>query len=256
MARAGRAAASSQVRVVRLVGPPGGVVGVVDVPPAQRLSLVLVPPKGDLLSGARVLTAPAGTRTEVRLLLPEDAAAGETDAQLLWDDGAIDVRVVVLGVPAVEVRPLVVPVVAAAGSVVPVTVHVVNRGNVPVDVAKVAVLAFEERETLEHAIVAGLSGAARGLDRWAVVADTVAARQSEAARVVVTAGAGPLEPGADAWVAADVHVPAGLGVAEHAGTWVLAGVRVRVEVQVTEAAPPDKPPDKPRTRRATTKEGS
>ncbi len=238
-------AVADGTRAVRLVGPPGAVVGVVDVPPAQRLSIILEPPEKEpdpVLAGARVLTAPAGTaRTEVRLLLPADAPAGERSAQLLWDDGAIDVRVEVLGVRDVHVRPLVLPVSGAAGSIVPVGVDVVNRGNVPVEVAKVAVLAFEERETLEHAIVAGLTGKARGLDRWAVVADTVAARQSDAARVVVTDGAGVLEPGAGAHVVAEVHVPAGLSVAGHAGTWLVAGVRVRIELQVSEAAPAPTP---------------
>ncbi|MEZ0447767.1 hypothetical protein [Cellulomonas sp. ICMP 17802] len=254
MARAGGSTAKD-VQVTRLVGPPGAVVGVVDVPPDQRTSIVLVPPatrKPDaVLSAVRVLTAPAGpARTEVRLLLPDDAPPGERTAQLLWDGGAIDVRIEVLGSQAVEVRPLVVPVVAPAGSITPVSVHAVNRGNVPVEIGKVAVLAFEERETLEHAIVAGLSGKATGLDRWAVVADTVAARQSEAARVVVTQGAGSLAPGADAWVVGEVHVPAGLSVAEHAGTWVVAGVRVRIEVQVTA------PPPAPRTRSTRAKESS
>lgn len=254
MARATRAAAGD-TRVARLVGPPGAVVGVVDVPPDQRTSIVLVPPASkkpdQVLSTARVLTAPAGpARTEVRLLLADDAPAGERSAQLLWDGGAIDARIEVLGTQVAEVRPLVVPVSGPAGAVVPVSVHAVNTGNVPVEIAKVAVLAFEERETLEHAIAAGLSGKARGLDRWAVVADTVAARQSEAARVVVTDGAGTLAPGADALVTAEVHVPAGLPPAEHAGTWVVAGVRVRVEVQVTAPVPP------PRTRSTRTKGSS
>lgn len=237
-------AVAKKAPVVRLVGPPGAVVGVVDVPPAQRASLVLVDPGGKetdpVLAGARLLTAPAGPgHTEVRLLLADDAPAGQRTAQLLWDDGAIEARVEVLGARSVEVRPLVVPLSAAAGALVPVGVDVVNRGNVPVEVAKVAVLAFEERETLERAIAAGLSGKARGLDRWAVVADTVAERQSEAARIVVTQGAGTLAPGGAARVQAEVHVPAGLPAGEHAGTWVLAGVRVRVEVeiQVSEPAP-------------------
>ncbi|WP_426592195.1 hypothetical protein ACPPVS_10395 [Cellulomonas sp. McL0617] len=238
------------VRLVRLVGPPSSVVGVVDVPSAQRLSIVLVGPKDGALADARVLTAPVGAgRTEVRLLLPQDAEPGETDAELLWDGGTVDVRVVVLGRTAVQVRPRTVQVAAAAGAVVPVAVHVVNCGNVAVEVAKVAVLAFEESETLEAAIVAGLSGKAKGLERWGVVADTVAARQAGPARIVVTDGAGPLLPGADAWVAADVHVPEGLGGADHAGTWELAGARVRVELQVQASDP------KPRSRRPSTKEG-
>ena len=250
MARASRASAKD-VRVVRLVGPPSSVVGVVDVPPAQRRSIVVVPPKDGALTDVRVLTAPVGTsRTEVRLLLPDDAAPGETYAQLLWDDGTIDVVVVVQGRSSVQVRPSTVHVVATAGEVVPVAVHVVNLGNEPVDVAKVAVLAFEERETVEHAIVAGLSGKAQGVERWGVVADTVAARQSDPARVVVTEGSGTLQPGADAWVTAELHVPAGLSAAEHAGTWVLAGFRVRIEVQVQGSTP------KPPSRRPSSKEAS
>jgi hypothetical protein len=239
-------AAAKDTSVVRLVGPPGAVTGVVDVPPERRTSLVLVASGGrkadPVLQGARVLTAPAGpAQTEVRLLLPDDAPAGERAAQLLWDGGAIDARIEVLGTRSVEVRPLVLQVTAAAGTLSTVGAHVVNRGNVPVEVAKVAVLAFEERETLEHAIAAGLSGKATGLDRWAVVADTVASRQSGAARIVVTQGAGPLAPGGATWVAAEVHVPAGLTVGEHAGTWVLAGTRVRVEVRVEETEPAPAP---------------
>lgn len=242
----------------RLVGPPGDVRGVVDVPPQARRSIVVAPGsrsgKDGTWPGARVLTAPAGVAaTEVRLLLPEDTPPGSVDAEVLWDGGAIAATVEVLGDDRVDVRPHDLRVVGAPGDEVPVQVHVAARGNVPVDVPKVGVLAFERAETLQRAIVAALTAHKGGLDRWAAAADAVADDQSGAARVVVGDGAGPLGPAEQRWVSAVVHVPAGLEPgSSHVATWLVAGTRVRVQVDV--AAPPpgtEKPASTPsRSRRS------
>ncbi|MDM7853545.1 hypothetical protein [Cellulomonas alba] len=245
----------------RLVGPPGDVRGVVDVPPEARRSIVVAPGsrsgKDGSWPGARVLTAPAGVgATEVRLLLPDDTPPGPVDAEVLWDGGAIAATVEVLAEERVDVRPHDLRVVGAAGDEVPVQVHLTAHGNVAVDVPKVGVLAFERAETLQRAIVAALSADKGGLDRWAAAADAVADDQSGVARVVVTEGAGPLGPAEQRWLSAAVHVPTGLEPgSSHVATWLVAGTRVRVQVDV--AAPPpgeetSVPPAPARSRRAST----
>jgi len=240
----------------RLVGPPGDVRGVLDVPPDARRSIVVAPGsrsgKDGSWPGARVLTAPAGVgATEVRLLLPEDTPPGPVDAEVLWDGGAIAATVEVLAEERVDVRPHDLRVTGAPGDEVPVQVHLAARGNVPVDVPKVGVLAFERAETLQRAIVAALSTKKGGLDRWAAAADAVADDQSGVARVVVGEGAGPLGPAEQRWVGAAVHVPAGLEPgSSHVATWLVAGTRVRVQVDVVAPPPGTEPSAAPASSRS------
>jgi hypothetical protein len=208
--------------------------------------------QGDAL---RTLTAPMGADwTNVRLLIPGSVPAGEYAGELTWSDGSFPVVIAVRADTRVHVVPPDLRVRAGGGQTATVSVVVHNAGNVPVEVRKVDAVALEHSRALDRAIIAGLTGKARHLDRFGVAADSLADDQVGVARAVVVGGGGTVAPGETREVVLELRLPDKLDAGTtYAGNWSVGGVEVPVLVEAV--ARQDEPPEPPRGRapRKTTK---
>ncbi len=241
----------STTPTVRFEGEPGNVQALVHLPPADRLSVSVACdlPKG-LGEQVRTLTAPVGADwTTVRLLLPPATPAGEYQAELTWRDGTLPGVVVVRGDERVQAVPADLALRARAGEAVPASVVLHNGGNVGVEVRKVYVVALEESEALDRAIIAGLTTDKQAVDRFGVAADALAGSQAGVARTVVTRGAGALAPGETRQVDLELRMPEGLEAGtSYSGTWTVGRLDVPVEVEVSPPAEESRPRRTPRKR--------
>ncbi|MEU9918988.1 hypothetical protein [Streptomyces sp. NPDC051001] len=218
-----------------LEGEPGEVKGLVPWQPSIRRS-VQVSVEGLEPGSIRVLTAPMGDgHTEIRLLMAAGTPPGEYPARLVSAEGSLNARVRVRSCARVRVHPADLLVEGVPGADVPVTVYLLNEGNVPADPGRVGVVALEEEDAVERAIVAGLMGEARSVERFGTAADVIAAAQAGTVRVVAPGRPKSMPPGAGYALSVDFRLPEGLTPGRsYDGTWQVCGQPVPVRVTVTE----------------------
>jgi hypothetical protein len=233
----------------------------VELPAAQRLSIGVTV---DLPDGGgdrvRTLTAPRSAAwTSVRLLLPDQTPEGEYQARLEWSGGTMPAVVAVRAHPKVLVVPATVNLRAAGGDAVTLTVAVHNAGNVGLEIRKVYPVALEHIRALDRAIIAGLTSEQTHLDRFGVVADSLAGDQAGLIRAVVTDGAGTVPPGHTQQVALELRMPPSLAAGTtYSGLWLVGDTEVPVVVEALAGPDPAAKPGSTRTRspRKSTKEKS
>lgn len=223
--------------VLRFSGTPARVQALVPLPAdalagaALRVQLAT----GTLDVPAVAVPAAPGQST-VRLVPAEPLPAGHYRGRLEAPGAAFDAEVDVLG--KARARPYPTRLELTARGETEVTIDVLNTGNVDLEIATAYAVPLEEAGTLGRAIVAGIATEQRGLDRWGVAAESIAASQAGVARIAVRDGAGAVPPGEARRVVAAVRLPDELAAGvTYVGSWRLDGRNVPLSVTVPGEAP-------------------
>jgi hypothetical protein len=235
---------SERDAVVSFEGPPDAVEAYVPVDPLRRREVRVSIASDDGWTSVRALTAPAGNRTLIRLVLPSTTPAGALDAVVELGDERYEAVVRTSEAVHLEASPASLDL-AVEDSTATATLNVVNLGNVAVDVPDISAFGVMMEDGVETAIGTGLMTRDTGIDRVGRFADALAERHGGLARVSIESGAGRLEPGSATTVRARIElgdrpVP---GRTYH-GLWPLGPLRIVVLLRV-----PDKPSQLQRPRR-------
>lgn len=239
MARKARATAEP----IRFTGGPNRLDAAlpVAVTPASapELGVELDVPDGG--EAALAYAARPGTATlGLRLALPDSTPAGTYKGVVTIGE--------VKHPMVVEIQPrrrvVVTPTRIVLGVALPAReaateLHVLNAGNAPVDLAAKQAFGLFEDHGLDRSLArAWTDQTARGVDRFGVLADELAASHGGPVRVRLTAGAGVLEPGAsrDVGVTFEFHGELVAG-RSYFGYWDVGGTVCTVRVEVSDSGP-------------------
>jgi hypothetical protein len=245
-----RTRSSASVAPLQFEGPPDAVEGFVPVDPQRRREVSVSISGDDGWTPVRVLTAPAGHQTLVRLVLPADTPSTEFEAAVEAGEDRYPAVVRTTIQAALDCTPAVLDL-DVEGSTATASVAVVNLGNVPVVIPDIAAFGVIQEGALETAIGTALMAKETGVERVGRAADALAERHGGLARLAVESGAGPLEPGASTTVRARIHLSDGLtNSRRYHGVWPLATLRIPVSFRI-----PERPRPATRARR-TTKKGA
>jgi hypothetical protein len=129
--------------------------------------------------------------------------------------------------------------VAAPGREAAAELHVLNAGNAPLDLAAKQAFGLFEDHGLDRSLARAWTDAkARGVDRFGVLADELAASHGGPVRVRLTEGAGPIAPGEGRTVGVSFEFQGELVAGRsYFGYWNVGGTVCTVRVDVTESGP-------------------
>lgn len=213
-------------------GPPDAMEAYLPLDPARRREVRASVDDGDGLVPVRVLTAPAGRQTLVRLLLPATTPAGDREALLRAGDEEFPAVLRAGEQAELDCTPATLDLTARDGRAT-ATIHVVNTGNTVVELPEVTAFGLMTEGALEQAIGTGLMSDGDGVARLGRLTESLADGHGGLARVSIDSGAGPLRPGAATTVQAAIRlgdrpVPG----RTYRGTWPLASLRIAVVLRI------------------------
>jgi hypothetical protein len=186
-------------------------------------------------------TARPGTNAlGLRLALPDSTPAGTYRGSVTIGEekhpAVVEIherrRVVVT--PARIVLHVALPAREAAAQL-----HVLNAGNAPQDLAAKQAFGLFEDHGLDRSLARAWTDAkARGVDRFGVLADELAASHGGPVRVRIDEGAGVLEPGAGREIKVGFEFHGGLVAGRgYFGYWDVGGTVCTVRVEVVQSVP-------------------
>ena len=182
---------------LRFEGYPGALEAFVPVPPERRHSIAVavdLPAEVGVLR-PRVLTAPAGNRTLVRLLVPRATPPGDYTAQVRAGATTMPAVAIVLAHVHLRATPHRLALSAAPGAVTTASLSVLNDGNVACHIPRTLAFGLFEADGLERAIGAGLYQDGDARARADRMFGSLASSHGGLVRVSVTEGAGDVPPG-------------------------------------------------------------
>ena len=233
-----KAKTSDRDTVLSFEGPPDSVEAHVPIDPLRRREVRVSVASDDGWTPVRVLTAPAGDHTLIRLVLPSTTPATELAALVELGDERYEAVVRTTAAAHLEASPASLDL-AVEDLIATATINVVNLGNVAVDVPDISAFGVMMEGGVETAIGTGLMTRDTGIDRLGRFADALAERHGGLARVSIESGAGRLEPGSATIVRARIQLgdrPAP-GRTYH-GVWPLGPLRIAVLLRVPDKQPP------------------
>jgi hypothetical protein len=192
-----RAPKRADVPSLRFEGHPGALEAFVPVAPERRRSIAVavdLPAEVGVLR-PQVLTAPAGDRTLVRLLVPRGTPPGDYAAQVRAGDTTMAAVAVVLAHVHLRATPHRLQLSARGGTTTTASLSVLNDGNVVCHVPRTLAFGLFEADGLERAIGVGLYQDGDARARADRMFSSLAASHGGLVRVSVTEGAGDLSPG-------------------------------------------------------------
>jgi hypothetical protein len=176
----------------------------------------------------------------LRLVLPDSTPAGTYKGVVSIGDDKHPMVVEIHERRRLVVTPARIAVsVTAPGREASTELHVLNAGNAPLDLAAKQAFGLFEDHGLDRSLArAWTDTKARGVDRFGVLADELAASHGGPVRVRVTEGAGVIEPGESRSVNVTFEfqgeLTAGRG---YFGYWEVGGTVCTVRVEVIEGGP-------------------
>ena len=228
--------------VVRFTGRPGRLEAAlpVDVPPTAAPELAVELDIPDAVPWVGYTAVPGTTTLGLRLALPDSTPAGAYKGEVTIGEDRYPIVVEIREHRRLVVTPSRIELqVTAPGGEATEVLHVRNAGNAPVDVAAKQAFGLFEDHGLDRSLArAWMDQKARGVDRFGVLADELAASHGGPVRVRVPEGAGVFEPGEGRNVQVSFEFQgeliAGRG---YFGYWNVGGTVCTVRVEVTEAGP-------------------
>jgi hypothetical protein len=236
---------------VTFEGLPDAPEAYVPIDPARRLELRVSVAGSDGWTPVRALTAPAGERTLVRLVLPSTLGAGETEAVVEVGDERFPALIRTVEHVELSCSPSSLDVVADERGSASATLQVVNTGNVAVDLPDIAAFGLMADGGVEAAVGAGLMTKDAGVERFGRMADALAERHGGLVRVTLTSSESHLEPGAATTIDMSLRFSAEAAANQrYHGVLPLHTLRVPVRVRTAERVPEPTPSDRPRSGRS------
>jgi hypothetical protein len=218
---------------VRFRGTPTSLAALVgaaaQVAPEHPIRLAV--PEKAVLSGGRELRAlAAGDDGVLRLHLPRATPPGTYQATMALAGEEREVEITVEPEVFLRFFPERLILSAAAGEHVPVSLTLLNLGNVSVELRGAYAFGLFDVGGVERAI-ARMVGAHEGARRIDVFTDAVAEEHGGMVRIKVESGEGELPPGESRELRLSLHVPPGLREGHsYWGTWPLYNVRYYVRI--------------------------
>ena len=183
---------------------------------------------------------PGTTALGLRLALPDSTPAGTYKGVVTIGDAKHPMVVEIQERRRVVVTPARVALtLSLPGREASTELHVLNAGNAPLDLAAKQAFGLFEDHGLDRSLARAWTDArARGVDRFGVLADELAASHGGPVRVRLAEGAGVLEPGESRIVNVvfefQGELIAGRG---YFGYWDVGGTVCTVRVRVIESGP-------------------
>jgi hypothetical protein len=228
---AGRA---TKLPTVQFVGTMDAPEAILDVPSEFRaaIGVELRVRDGEHIP-IRVLTAPAGAATLIRLVLPPSTRPGRHEGFVTVDDVRYPCVVDVPDTVRLQTAPASLTLVTD-NDVAELRLTVTNTGNVTVDIRSGYAFALFESGALDAAIEIGFSrNEVTGVDRLGRMADEFAARNMGPARLTIKQGAGQLEPGQSVEIVGELKFGRKPTAGHtYTGAWVLEERSITVSVLV------------------------
>jgi hypothetical protein len=230
----------SQAAPIRFTGRAGRL----DAPLPVAVTAVDAPALGvdlDVPGAAVGYAARPGTGTlGLRLAVPDSTPAGSYKGVVTIGEERHPAVVEIQERRRLVVTPSRIALqVAAPGREATAELHVLNAGNAPLDLAAKQAFGLFEDHGLDRSLArAWTDREARGVDRFGVLADELAASHGGPVRVRLGDGAGVLEPGEGRSVSVSFEFGGELVAGRsYFGYWNVGGTVCTVRVQVSESGP-------------------
>jgi hypothetical protein len=177
--------------------------------------------------------------TRLSFALPESTPPGTYDGAVQIGDERIPVIVEVAPQRDLDASPASFTIAVAPGSDAQISLTLVNRGNVAVEIQRAYAFNLLERGGIEEAVHAALRESAEsGEQRLARLMDFLSERHGGLVRVSVESGAGTLVPEESRELRTALRFGSELRPgAIYSSTWEIANLNLSIEVHVEETAP-------------------
>jgi hypothetical protein len=231
-----------RAEAITFAGPPHNTAAVVSLGPLEDTVVPVTLKIAGEPAVFRSYIRPFGPdKSEIRLRLPRETPPGTYHGVATLGGKPRPIVVEVEPVVRIRVQPKQTSLSVDAGSKKDFGITIVNGGNVPFDVPKVAAFDLDDAEgqdrALGRALRATLPQGERRVDRFF---EEIRAAHGGEARVAVRSGVGRLEPGASAELSCLLEVPATVQAGRsYLGAWPLGNASHVIVVLVTKGATPN-----------------